>query len=76
MILNNGCLSTCFQGYGEFHNSLLLSGTNTARILISSFLSEVEDRRASGLSSWGLSSGVNWSFLFPRHSKDKVNGMS
>ena len=33
-------------------------------------------RQTSGQSSWNLLSGVNWSFVSPRHFKDKVSGRS
>ena len=31
---------------------------------------------APGLSSWSLSRGGNWGFVFSRHSTDQVNGRS
>ena len=33
-------------------------------------------RQTSGQGSWNLLSGVNWSFVSPRHFKDKVSGRS
>ena len=37
---------------------------------------EVGGRWVPELNNWSLSSGVNCSFVIPRHFKDKVNGRS
>ena len=53
-----------------------VQGVTKSRKGLSNYRATTGNMWAPGLSSLSLSSRVNWSFVFPKHSKDKVSGRS